>query len=161
MPEADTFIIAAQDGERTGLRSPSLHILVADADAPARNLVQFLFEDLGYSVRAVEDQQGAMAFLTATDPDLIVLDTSLSDGGGFELCRAIRRMSKVPILFISADGATEQRVYGLQCGGDGYLVKPFEPAELIARAEALLRRSRAMYPLPLPRLKQGHLALYP
>jgi DNA-binding response OmpR family regulator len=153
--------IAVLDRAPETLWNTSLHILVVDADTHARNLVQFLFEDLGYRVSAVADRQTAMTLLAGVEPDLIVLDTSPPDGGGFELCRQIRHISKVPIIFISADGATEQRVFGLQCGGDGYLIKPFEPAELLARAEALLRRSRAVYPLPLPRLKQGQLALYP
>ena len=77
------------------------------------------------------------------DPDLILLDLTLPDGDGRDVCRALRRDSDVPILMLTARGSELDRVVGLEMGADDYVVKPFSGAEVISRIRAILRRSRA------------------
>ena len=80
---------------------------------------------------------------------------------GFEVCQQIRRMSDVPIIFLTAHSQLSDRIKGLQIGGDDYLVKPFEPSELLARIEAVLRRSNNDALTPSSRISQGDVTLDP
>ena len=96
----------------------------------------------GFEVSSAESGRAALAAATATRPDLIVLDVMLPDLDGFEVCRRLRSDGiRTPILFLTARDAIEDKVRGLTLGGDDYLVKPFSLEELVARAQALLRRS--------------------
>jgi two-component system, OmpR family, response regulator RegX3 len=116
-------------------------ILVVDDDLQACKLVAFLLGEAGY--RVVTTGNGAhIVPRAAHDFDLIVLDIMLPGMNGFEICRQIRQESQVPIIFISGYADIENRVTGLRGGGDDFLAKPFEPAELLARVEAVLRRRR-------------------
>ncbi len=119
----------------------SRHILVVDDEARIREVVQYALERDGFRVSAVDDGADALDALSHThDFDLVVLDVMLPGMDGLELCRRVRAMSKVPILFLSARSDEIDRVLGLELGGDDYLTKPFSPRELVARVKAVLRR---------------------
>jgi DNA-binding response OmpR family regulator len=118
-------------------------ILVVDDDRPNLKLTGFLLREEGYTVITAPDGQTALDIVRQTPPDLIILDVMMPHVDGFEVCRRIRKTAKIPIIFLSAKGQVHDRVTGLHIGGDDYLVKPFEPSELLARVEAVLRRSTA------------------
>ncbi len=84
----------------------------------------------------------ALAIAERIDPDLVLLDLTLPDGDGRDVCRALRRTSDVPIVMLTARGSEMDRVVGLEMGADDYVVKPFSGAEVISRIRAVLRRSR-------------------
>jgi two-component system, OmpR family, response regulator MprA len=97
----------------------------------------------GYDVVVARDGQTALQLARTTAPDLIVLDVMLPELDGFSVCVAVRAYSAVPILMLTARDTVPDRVSGLDCGADDYLVKPFATDELLARARALLRRTHA------------------
>ncbi len=136
-------------------------ILVADDDLLNVKLVSFLLESSGYSVITAHDGPAAVHAVEMHNPDLVLLDVCMPTWNGFDVCRHIRRTSDVPIIFLSAQSQLQDRVTGLQIGGDDYLVKPFEPLELLARVEAVLRRRDADLLNPVTRLTQGDMTLEP
>jgi DNA-binding response OmpR family regulator len=138
-----------------------MHILVADDDLHNVKLTSFLLEDAGYKTLKAYDGPTILQMIEQHQPDLVLLDVSMPKTSGFDICRQIRRTSDVPIIFLSARGQLEDRVHGLQIGGDDYLVKPFEPAELLVRVEAVLRRSNNDMLNPSSRLSQGDITLDP
>src|SRR5215470_681981 len=138
-----------------------MHILVADDDLPSVKLTAFLLEEAGYRVFKAYDGPSIMQALEQYNPDLILLDVSMPKSNGFDICRQIRRFSEVPIIFLSARSQLQDRVLGLQIGGDDYIIKPFEPADLLARVEAVLRRRSSELFTPLVRLCQGDITLDP
>jgi DNA-binding response OmpR family regulator len=138
-----------------------MHILVADDDIQNVKLTSFLLEDAGYKTLKAYDGPTILQMIEQHQPDLVLLDVSMPKTNGFDICRQIRRTSDVPIIFLSARGQLEDRVHGLQIGGDDYLVKPFEPAELLVRVEAVLRRSNNDMLNPSSRLSQGDITLDP
>lgn len=96
----------------------------------------------GYEVESVTDAPTAIATATSNQYDAILLDVMLPGGNGFDVCRTVRQKGiQTPILMLTARGQVVDKVVGLKLGADDYLVKPFEMAELLARVEALLRRS--------------------
>src|SRR5262249_32910296 len=96
----------------------------------------------GYSVRAVGDGQVALAAIRDESPDLVLLDVMLPGLDGFSICEALRAEgNQVPILFLTARGGQDDRVRGLEAGGDDYLGKPFDLRELILRVKAILKRT--------------------
>ncbi|MDR2565837.1 MAG: response regulator transcription factor [Bifidobacteriaceae bacterium] len=99
----------------------------------------------GYAVATAFDLAGARAAVASAAPDLVVLDILLPDGSGVAFCEEIRRVTDVPVLFLSALGETGDVVEGLRAGGDDYLPKPYHYDELTARIEALLRRARPVW----------------
>jgi DNA-binding response OmpR family regulator len=118
-----------------------MEILVVDDDRPSVKLISYLLREEGYIVSTAQDGQTALKIIQQRSPDLVILDVMMPHLDGFEVCRRIRRMAKIPIIFLSAKGQVDDKVRGLNIGADDYLVKPFEPAELLARVEAVLRRS--------------------
>jgi DNA-binding response OmpR family regulator len=115
-------------------------ILVVEDDVRSQRLLRLNLEPLGYQVIVHESAQGITRMLEIHDPALVVLDLRLPDGDGFSVCSSIREVSTVPIIFLSAHGQTADRVQGLELGGDDYLIKPYDGAELAARIDAVLRR---------------------
>src|SRR5438093_7268874 len=99
-----------------------------------------LFRSFGLSVRAAGTAEHGLRALKADPPDVVVLDVMLPDMDGFTVCRRIREASRVPILMLTARGDVTDRVVGLELGADDYVPKPFEPRELVARIQAVLRR---------------------
>ena len=117
-------------------------ILVVDDDADIRSLVVELLSRAGFEVKEAGDGRSGLRSLHASPPDLVVLDVSMPELDGWQTLERIRDLSDVPVLMLTARGAELERVRGLQAGADDYLVKPFGRQELVARVQALLRRSR-------------------
>jgi len=136
------FGVTATGTNSNGGRA-SARILVVDDDRSLRRAISRALELEGYEVEVAEDGVQALASFDgeADPPDLIVLDILMPNLDGLTSCRAIRAKSRVPILMLTARGAVEERVEGLDAGADDYLTKPFAVVELIARVRALLRRS--------------------
>ncbi|MBO9335049.1 MAG: response regulator transcription factor [Roseiflexus sp.] len=138
-----------------------MEILVADDDPASVKLTSFLLEDAGYKVIKAYDAASVLQAVEQRSPDLVLLDVGMPKVNGFDICRQIRRISDVPIIFVTGSSQLQDRVTGLQIGGDDYLVKPFEPAELLARVEAVLRRRNSDLVNPVTRISQGPLTLDP
>lgn len=117
-------------------------VLVVDDDAGIRGLLMSALSFAGYEVDVASDVEQALDRVRAGTPDVIVMDVMLPGGSGFDVVQLIRgKAIDVPILFLTARDAIEDRVRGLQIGGDDYVVKPFSISEVGARIEALLRRA--------------------
>lgn len=120
------------------------HILVLEDDKDVSSLVSEVLAGEGYEAKVVEKIGEARSEIKRAEYDLFLIDRTLPDGDGLELCAEIRRkpaMASRPILFLTAKKSIEDKVEGLRTGGDDYITKPFDSAELLARVEALLRRS--------------------
>jgi len=128
MPEVGTRILTVEDDERI------------------RTAVRLALEDEGWTVLEAETGEEALATFARTPTAVVLIDIMLPDIDGFEVCRAIRRTSDVPIVMVTARDDTHDVVAGLEAGADDYLTKPFAPKELSARIRALLRRTRASDP---------------
>ncbi|MDE2860946.1 MAG: response regulator transcription factor [Chloroflexota bacterium] len=115
-------------------------VLIIEDDTRIANWVKVYFERAGFSADVTHDGESGLALARELAPDLIILDLMLPRLDGVELCRILRRESDVPIIMLTAREAPAERVMGLDSGADDYVVKPFDPEELIARAEAVLRR---------------------
>jgi len=120
-----------------------MHVLVVDDDAPSVKMTAFLLREEGYIVSTADNGVAALQRVEENPPDLVILDVMMPHMDGHEVCRRIRAKMQIPIIFLSAKGETTDRVQGLDLGADDYLPKPFEPAELLARVKALLRRTEA------------------
>src|SRR5258706_71988 len=120
----------------------AIKILVVDDDAHIREVVRFALEKAGFDIVEAGDGQKALGLFQRTKADLIVLDITMPEMDGLAVCREIRKTSDVPILFLSSRTDEVDRVVGLEVGGDDYVVKPFSPRELVARAQAILKRTR-------------------
>lgn len=116
-------------------------ILIVDDEENICELVRLYIEKEGFDAIIANDGQEAVAKFNKEKPDLILLDIMLPIKDGWQVCREIRSQSKVPIIMLTAKGETFDKVLGLELGADDYVVKPFEPKELIARIRAVLRRS--------------------
>ena len=120
-------------------------LLIVEDDTALSELLQWHFNSEGYQVRATPDGEDALIMVREELPDLIVLDWMIESLSGVEVCRQLRKAkesARVPIMMLTARGEEEDKIRGLKTGADDYLTKPFSPRELLARAEALLRRSR-------------------
>jgi DNA-binding response OmpR family regulator len=126
----------------------SSRILVVDDDMTVRDVVCRYLELAGYEVNVGGTGEEALTSFTAQPPDLVVLDIMLPGISGLEVCRRLRRDSRVPIVMLTALGEEEDRVIGLQLGADDYIAKPFSPRELVLRVSSVLRRAQAT---PVPR----------
>ena len=118
-------------------------ILIVEDEAQTRSVVEAYLEREGYWVTAVGDGERALQAFESHRYDGVVLDLNLPGLPGEEVCRRIRDVSDVPIIMLTAKGAEEERIAGLDLGADDYLVKPFSPRELMARLRALLRRAES------------------
>ncbi len=116
-------------------------LLIIDDERTICNLIQLHFETEGYLVYAASDVQEGKKLL-AHKPDLILLDINMPDENGIDFCREIRRHIDCPILFLTSRITEQDKILGLQAGGDDYITKPFSIAELTARVEAHLRREK-------------------
>lgn len=126
-----------------GAGGTQLRILVVDDDTLGSKMVQFLLTEQGYTVDAVDTARGALVMVEKHQPDLILLDVNLPQLTGFEICEHLRAQGyDTPVIFVTAKGELEDRLLGLRLGADDYICKPFQPAELTARVEAVLRRYR-------------------
>lgn len=135
------------------------HVLVVEDDPSIREVTAIGLRRSGFRVSTTGDGHGALEHWRTGGVDLIVLDVMLPGLDGLQVCQAVRRSSGVPILMVTARTDTTDVVAGLECGADDYLRKPFEPAELVARVRALLRRGT--HPEEETVLRIGGLAIDP
>jgi len=122
------------------MSEPDAHLLIVDDDERIRRLLQKFLIRHGFLVSAARDAAHARRILTGLDFDLIVLDVMMPGEDGVSFTRAYRETGATPILLLTAKGETADRIAGLEAGADDYLVKPFEPKELLLRINAILRR---------------------
>ncbi len=116
-------------------------IMVVDDDQDLAEMLGIVLNGAGYEVDLVGRGDEVMPILTAQNPDLILLDVMLPGLSGVEVCKLIREKSMVPIVMLSAKGDKQDVVAGLEAGADDYMIKPFDPSELVARMKVRLRRS--------------------
>jgi len=124
-------------------------VLVVDDAEKIRAVVRKLLEKAGHEVAEAADGRECLRVLYDRKPDLVLLDVSMPDMDGWEALERIREMTWVPILMVTARDAPPEKVRGLRGGADDYIVKPFEPEELLARIETALRHGPAEQP-PAP-----------
>ena len=120
-------------------------VLVVEDDEPLRDLLTWNLSAEGYDVRSTADGEEALLMVRELHPDAIILDWMVEQVPGIEVCRRLRKdkaTARIPIVMLTARGEEEDRVRGLKTGADDYVTKPFSTRELMARVEALLRRSR-------------------
>lgn len=118
-------------------------ILIIDDDRKHNELLQAYFKRFGINLIAALESESGMRLLHREDPDLLLLDVMLPGKDGFEICREVRKTSNIPIVMLTARGDVIDRVSGLELGADDYIPKPFEPRELVARVQAILRRAES------------------
>ncbi|MEL6186922.1 MAG: response regulator transcription factor [Myxococcota bacterium] len=137
-------------------------LLVVDDDARLRDLVAEYFEGRDFAVATAEDGEKGLEVLSSrTDIDLVILDVMMPGMDGLEVCREIRKTSKVPVVMLTARGDDTDRIVGLELGADDYLPKPFNPRELLARVQAILRRVGDSDADPSPVHRAGPLEVDP
>jgi two-component system OmpR family response regulator len=117
-------------------------ILIVDDDSHIRELVRVFLRNDGFEVIEAVDGVEALSELDSVKADLAVIDVMMPNMDGWELCQELKATFDIPILMLTAKGETSQKLKGFQMGTDDYLVKPFEPLELVARVKALLKRYR-------------------
>ncbi|SDI64972.1 two-component system, OmpR family, response regulator [Pseudomonas flavescens] len=120
----------------------AVHALIVDDDLDIRELLVDYLARYGISSRGVGEGKAMREALQADDYDIVVLDLMLPGEDGLALCRGLRRESNIPILMLTARCEPADRVIGLELGADDYMAKPFEPRELVARIQSILRRVR-------------------
>ncbi len=119
----------------------SARILVIEDDRNISELLQLYLQKEGYTVTTAPDGQQGMEAFHSFQPDLVLLDIMMPVMNGWEVCRAIRAESQVPIIMLTAKSETDDKVMGLKAGADDYIAKPFEMREVLARIEAIFRRT--------------------
>jgi two-component system OmpR family response regulator len=117
------------------------HILVVDDDREIRALLARFLKKNGYRVDAAANGEEMRAALVTSNIDLIVLDRVMPGEDGLNLCRELRKESRVPVILLTLLGSDTDRIAGLETGADDYVTKPFNPQELLARIKAVLRRA--------------------
>jgi two-component system KDP operon response regulator KdpE len=120
----------------------SQRILVVDDDPLIVRLVRMHLDRAGYNVLVATDGEEALDVCAVELPDLVILDLMLPKRDGYDVCRSIREFSLVPVVMLSAKGEQVDKLRGFEMGADDYLTKPFAPQELLARVQAVLRRSQ-------------------
>ena len=117
-------------------------ILIVDDDNHIRELVRVFLRNEGFEAIEAMDGMDALSKLDSVKVDLAVVDIMMPNMDGWELCQELKATFDIPVLMLTAKGETSQKLKGFQLGTDDYLVKPFEPLELVARVKALLKRYR-------------------
>jgi DNA-binding response OmpR family regulator len=119
-----------------------MHVLIVDDDLALADVLSFTMRRAGFEVTLAHDGQMALERWKSTSPDLIILDLNLPRLSGFKVCQQIRARSEVPIIILSVLDEEEDIISGLKYGADDYIIKPFSPRQVIARAQAVLRRTQ-------------------
>ena len=122
------------------MNSTKTKILVIDDDVNICELIRLYFEKEGYEVITAHNGIKAIDTFSKFAPNIVILDIMLPGADGWQVCREIRKISNIPIIMLTAKGETFDKVLGLELGADDYMVKPFDPKELVARVKAVLRR---------------------
>ena len=123
------------------MEGTSQKLLVIDDDSKLNRLLTDYLGGMGFQFLTAIKPSEELKFLEREKPDLVILDIMLPEMDGLEVCRTIRKDSKIPIIMLTARGETTDRIVGLEIGADDYLPKPFEPRELVARIQSVLRRA--------------------
>jgi DNA-binding response OmpR family regulator len=134
-------------------------ILIIDDDQKLNELLKSYLAKFEMTVTAAVRPEEGLALLKRSNPHLVILDVMLPGQDGFSVCKEIRKTSKVPVIMLTARGDVTDRVVGLELGADDYLPKPFEPRELVARIESVLRRLSPAQPTEDQLLKSESLTL--
>ncbi len=116
-------------------------ILVVDDDPHIREVVVFALDKAGMTAVQAANGQEALQSVAAHEPDLVILDISMPELDGLETCKRMRKTDNTPILFLSSRDEEIDKIIGLEIGGDDYMTKPFSPRELVARINAILKRT--------------------
>lgn len=116
-------------------------IVVVDDDASIRELTSVYLRKEGFDVECAPDGPAALRQISESKPNLVILDLMLPGMSGFDVCKALRSDSDVPILMLTARDDDVDKIVGLELGADDYVTKPFNPRELVARVKAILRRA--------------------
>ncbi len=124
------------------MKNPTPRILVVDDEQAVLDLLAYNLSKAHYEVLSADNGRQALELARQSSPDLILLDLMLPFIDGLDVCRELRRTSKVPIIMITARGEEVDRVVGLELGADDYVTKPFSVRELMARIKAVLRRTQ-------------------
>ena len=119
----------------------AISVLVVEDDQNIRDLLQMYLEKEGYTVSTASDGGQGLAQFRAIKPDLVLLDIMMPVMDGWTVCKAIRAEGQTPVIMLTAKGETDDKVTGLRSGADDYITKPFEMKEVLARIEAVLRRT--------------------
>ncbi len=137
-------------------------IMIVDDDASISELISLYLRKECFDTLSVEDGEEALRQFEEYEPNLVLLDLMLPGMDGYEVCRELRKTSKVPIIMLSAKGEIFDKVLGLELGADDYMIKPFDSKELVARVKAVLRRFTpdAEKPEQFPNEKQGDCVIY-
>ncbi|MCP4934266.1 MAG: response regulator transcription factor [bacterium] len=122
------------------------NILIVDDDPHILEIISFALDKAGMKTEMAADGQDALTTIKAHNFDLIVLDISMPELDGLEVCRELRKTSEVPVLFLSSRDEEIDRIVGLEIGGDDYVTKPFSVRELVARIKAILKRTTSVAP---------------
>ncbi len=117
-------------------------IMIVDDDAHIRELVRVFLSNEGFEIVEASDGVEALTMLASVTVDMVILDIMMPNMDGWELCSELREHYELPLLMLTAKGDTAQKVKGFELGTDDYLVKPFDPLELVVRVKALLKRYR-------------------
>jgi two-component system, OmpR family, response regulator AdeR len=141
--------------------SPAKRILLVEDDRRTAAIVERYLRDSGFDVTLAGDGRSGIAAYFASNPDLVILDIMLPETDGFEVCRRIRDSGDTPVIMLTARVGESDRLRGLRGGADDYVTKPFSPRELVARVQAVMRRSfNGQEPVPM-RVRVGSLELDP
>lgn len=116
-------------------------ILVVDDDLRIRELLRMYLETAGFKVAEADNGVAALLLLQQSPPDLIILDIMMPVLDGLETCRQIRKLTATPIILLTARAEDEDKIFGFEIGADDYVTKPFAPGEVVARVQAILRRT--------------------
>ena len=123
-----------------------MRVLLIDDDEKLNALLVEYLGRFNVAVRAVVHPDEGLHAIKVDPPDIVILDVMLPDMDGFAVCRKVRESSRIPIIMLTARGDVADRIVGLELGADDYLPKPFEPRELMARMQAVLRRGATVVP---------------
>ena len=136
-----SLVVALMERSKLGNSTAAMKILIVDDEPTILETIENKFRKEGFSTFVADSAEECMRLFRRIKPDLVVLDIMLPQRSGYDFCRAVRRDSQIPILFLSAKGEEADRIKGLELGADDYVVKPFNLAELAARVKAILRRA--------------------
>lgn len=137
-----------------GYHATMTRVLLIDDDKKHSELLKEYLKQFGIVLDCAGDADEGLRKLARNEPDLLLLDIMLPGRDGFDICREVRRTSRIPIIMLTARGDVIDRVSGLEMGADDYIGKPFEPRELVARIQSILRRTgRSDYAEPVLRFE--------
>ena len=121
-------------------------VLIADDEAQIRNILSIYFKKEGFKVVEAADGAEALMQTQSAKPDIIILDIMMPVLDGLEVCKQVRKISDIPIIMLTAKDEDDDRILGLEIGADDYITKPFNTREVVARVNAVLRRSNQTVP---------------